>query len=176
MDAWLLGLGQWCLPLARRLLGTSRRLLRRRELWIRLWRCWIRGRLLARRIILLQPLGRECWWRARNQRIQPYRRLSQQQSRGVQRPGGIRARATAHELSAEHEHHFEATSLQRDHEHAAFGNRDMHASFNHGRPAWRRPRDRGSFREEELLLHAEVGRAVERCTTLPWRRPGWAGT
>ena len=49
-------------------------------------------------------------------------------------PGGIQARATAHELAAEHEHHFEATSLQRDHEHAAAGNRELRASFNHGRP------------------------------------------
>jgi WXXGXW repeat (2 copies) len=50
-------------------------------------------------------------------------------------PGGIQARATAHELAAEHEHHFEATSMQRDHEHAAAGNRELRASFNHGRPA-----------------------------------------
>ena len=50
-------------------------------------------------------------------------------------PGGIQAHATAHELSAAHEHHFEATSLQRDHEHAAAGNRELRASFNHGRPA-----------------------------------------
>jgi hypothetical protein len=50
-------------------------------------------------------------------------------------PGGIRAHATGHELAAEREHHFEATSSQRDHEHAAFGNRELHASFNHGRPA-----------------------------------------
>jgi YXWGXW repeat-containing protein len=50
-------------------------------------------------------------------------------------PGGIQARATAHELAAEHDHHIEATSLQRDHEHAAAGNRELRASFNHGRPA-----------------------------------------
>jgi hypothetical protein len=50
-------------------------------------------------------------------------------------PGGIQAHATAHELAAEHEHHFEATSMQRDHEHAAAGNRELRASFNHGRPA-----------------------------------------
>lgn len=49
-------------------------------------------------------------------------------------PGGIQAHATAHELAAEHDHHIEATSLQRDHEHAAAGNRELRASFNHGRP------------------------------------------
>jgi WXXGXW repeat (2 copies) len=49
-------------------------------------------------------------------------------------PGGIQARATAHELAAERDHHFEATALQRDHEHAAAGNRELRASFNHGRP------------------------------------------
>src|SRR3984885_5674317 len=50
-------------------------------------------------------------------------------------PGGIQAHATAHELAAEHDHHFEATALQRDHEHAAAGNRELRASFNHGNPA-----------------------------------------
>ena len=49
--------------------------------------------------------------------------------------GGIHARPTAHELSAEHERHFEPTSMQRDHEHVAAGNRDLRAAVNHGRPA-----------------------------------------
>jgi WXXGXW repeat (2 copies) len=50
-------------------------------------------------------------------------------------PGGLQARATAHELAAEHDHHVEATAAQMDHQHAAAGNRALLASENHGRPA-----------------------------------------
>jgi hypothetical protein len=49
-------------------------------------------------------------------------------------PGGLGARPTPHELAAEHDHHFEPTSMQRDHQNAAAGNRDLRASFNHGHP------------------------------------------
>jgi hypothetical protein len=49
--------------------------------------------------------------------------------------GGLHVRPTAHELSAEHERHFEPTSLQRDHQHFAATNRDLRESVNHGRPA-----------------------------------------
>lgn len=49
--------------------------------------------------------------------------------------GGLHARATAHELAAEHDHHFEATAMQREHQTGAAGNRELRASFNHGRPA-----------------------------------------
>jgi len=49
-------------------------------------------------------------------------------------PGGVMARATPHELAAEHERHFEATSMQRQHQNLAMGNRELHASFNHGAP------------------------------------------
>ena len=68
--------------------------------------------------------------------------------------------ATAHELAAEHDHHFEATSLQRDHEHAAAGNRELRASFNHGRPGWPRLRDRVSSPDEVLLARMGVARTV----------------
>ncbi len=48
--------------------------------------------------------------------------------------GGIQARPTPHELSAEREHHFQPTSLQSHHQYAAFSNRELRASVNHGAP------------------------------------------
>jgi hypothetical protein len=48
--------------------------------------------------------------------------------------GGIEARPTAHELAYDHERHFQPTSLQTNHEHAAFGDRNLRASVNHGAP------------------------------------------
>jgi len=48
--------------------------------------------------------------------------------------GGVTARATPDELSAEREHHFEQTSNQSSHEQAARGDRNQLASVNHGRP------------------------------------------
>src|SRR5215469_8480060 len=48
--------------------------------------------------------------------------------------GGVTARATPDELSAEREHHFEQTSNQSSHEQAARGGRNQLASVNHGRP------------------------------------------
>src|SRR6201996_2936010 len=48
--------------------------------------------------------------------------------------GGIQARANAHEIAAEHEHHVEFTSAQREQEHAASNNHDLRASVNGGRP------------------------------------------
>jgi len=50
-------------------------------------------------------------------------------------PGGIRAYATHEQESAARERHFEPTPLQRQHEHAAGGNRALLASENRGRPA-----------------------------------------
>ena len=49
-------------------------------------------------------------------------------------PGGLGARPTHNEMMAEHDHHFEATSLQRNHQDLARGNPQMRASFNHGSP------------------------------------------
>ena len=50
-------------------------------------------------------------------------------------PGGLGARPTHNEMLAERDHHFEPTSMQRDHVHMAEGNPQMRAAFNHGRPA-----------------------------------------
>lgn len=49
--------------------------------------------------------------------------------------GGIVARPTAVEVSAEREHHFAATSVQTEHEHSASTNPAFRNSVNHGRPA-----------------------------------------
>jgi hypothetical protein len=49
--------------------------------------------------------------------------------------GGINARPTAAERSAENEHHVSATSAQTQHEQTARGDHSMLASVNHGRPA-----------------------------------------
>jgi hypothetical protein len=48
--------------------------------------------------------------------------------------GGINARPSGRELAAEHEHHIAPTSVQAHHEQAARGERELHASVNHGRP------------------------------------------
>src|SRR6266404_7304099 len=50
-------------------------------------------------------------------------------------PGGINARPTREEISASHESHIQATSMQTSHEHLAHSNRANFASENHGRPA-----------------------------------------
>jgi hypothetical protein len=48
--------------------------------------------------------------------------------------GGIAARPTAAQLSAEHERHFDATPMQRQHFEMAAKDRDLRASVNAGRP------------------------------------------
>ena len=48
--------------------------------------------------------------------------------------GGVMARPSAREESYEHERHFEPTSNQVSHEHAAGQDRSQFASANHGRP------------------------------------------
>jgi hypothetical protein len=50
-------------------------------------------------------------------------------------PGGLHARPTHFEEVAIHEHHFQPTHVQIDHEHGARGNREFLASVNHGRPS-----------------------------------------
>jgi hypothetical protein len=48
--------------------------------------------------------------------------------------GGIVAHADARQLAAEHEHHFEPTSMQREHVNLAARDRDLRAAVNNGRP------------------------------------------
>jgi len=49
--------------------------------------------------------------------------------------GGVNARPTHEQEMLGHEHHFEATNMQREHERGAGSNRGFLASENHGRPA-----------------------------------------
>ena len=58
--------------------------------------------------------------------------------------GGITARPNHAELAAEHEHHFQPTAMQTEHQHAAGNDRAFLASQNHGNPrvaATERPAD-----------------------------------
>jgi len=48
--------------------------------------------------------------------------------------GGIVAHASGAQLSAEHEHHFDPTPMQRQHIDMAARDRDLRAAVNHGRP------------------------------------------
>ena len=48
--------------------------------------------------------------------------------------GGLRARPSGHELAAAHDRHVDFTPAQREHEHTAFGNHDLRASVNGGKP------------------------------------------
>jgi hypothetical protein len=48
--------------------------------------------------------------------------------------GGIQARASAQEMAAVNEHHFEPTANQQQHFQAAAQDRTQYAAFNHGRP------------------------------------------
>lgn len=48
--------------------------------------------------------------------------------------GGIVAHPDARQLAAEHEHHFEPTSVQREHVNLAARDRDLRAAVNNGRP------------------------------------------
>ena len=50
-------------------------------------------------------------------------------------PGGINARPTAAEMTAEHERHIAATSLQEQHRNLARQDRAQFASVNHGKPS-----------------------------------------
>ena len=50
-------------------------------------------------------------------------------------PGGIAARPTAAEMTAEHERHIEATSVQQQHQSLARQDRSQFASVNHGKPS-----------------------------------------
>jgi hypothetical protein len=60
--------------------------------------------------------------------------------------GGLSARPTAGELTAERERHIEATSMQRQHEVAAHNERSQFASENHGRPGVAATGRPGEFR------------------------------
>jgi WXXGXW repeat (2 copies) len=72
--------------------------------------------------------------------------------------GGIEARPTHEQERWGHERHFEPTGMQREHEHAARGNRAFWASENHGRPAVAATSRPGEFRghsDEQRIGHGD---------------------
>jgi hypothetical protein len=62
--------------------------------------------------------------------------------------GGINARPTHAEMQVEHEHHYQPTSMQTQHEHGARQNREFLASENHGHPAMAATSRPGEFHGE----------------------------
>jgi hypothetical protein len=61
--------------------------------------------------------------------------------------GGTMARPNHAELAAEHEHHFQPTALQNEHQHAASTDRAFLASQNHGNPRVAATARPGAFHE-----------------------------
>lgn len=85
--------------------------------------------------------------------------------------GGINARATREQERAVRERHFESTRMQREHEHAAGGNRAFLASENHGRPAIAATARPGEFHGSRVVParpdSARYGRAENRSVPRP---------
>jgi hypothetical protein len=71
--------------------------------------------------------------------------------------GGLGARPGREELAAEHDRHFEATSIQRQHEMTAHGERSQFASENHGRPGVAATARPGEFRGQGAVQSKQVG-------------------
>ena len=71
--------------------------------------------------------------------------------------GGLRARPSSRELAAEHEHHIDFTPVQREHEHMAFGNHDLRASVNGGRPRIAATERPGVFAGHGIVGAREAG-------------------
>jgi YXWGXW repeat-containing protein len=65
--------------------------------------------------------------------------------------GGVMARPSHDEMRWEHERHFEATGMQREHEHGAAGNRELLASVNHGKPSVAATGRPGDFHGREMV-------------------------
>jgi hypothetical protein len=84
--------------------------------------------------------------------------------------GGINARPTHEQEMWGREHHFEATNLQRDHEHDAGRNRGFLASENHGRPAIAATSRPGEFHGPRVVP-AHEGRPFSRSETGPMPPP-----
>jgi WXXGXW repeat (2 copies) len=68
--------------------------------------------------------------------------------------GGTEARPTAAEETVTHEHHYGASPLQAQHEHAAAGQRTLRATVNHGHPAMAATERPGHFGGERPAPHA----------------------
>jgi hypothetical protein len=73
--------------------------------------------------------------------------------------GGTRARPTAGEQAAEHEHHVQPTSMQREHEHTASTNREQLEAVNHGRPTVAASAKPGVFSGKDVVAARQHGNA-----------------
>jgi YXWGXW repeat-containing protein len=76
--------------------------------------------------------------------------------------GGINARPTREQETWGREHHFEATNMQRDHEHAAGRDRGFLASENHGRPAVAATERPGEFHGPRVVPARTAGGSYGR--------------
>jgi hypothetical protein len=85
--------------------------------------------------------------------------------------GGIMTRPTHEQETWSREHHFEPTNLQRDHEHAAGGNRALWASENHGRPSIAATSRPGEFHGPRVMPARTSGGPYDRPAVRPVPRP-----
>ena len=85
--------------------------------------------------------------------------------------GGIMARPTREQEMFAHEHHFEPTSMQRDHERGAGSNRAFLASENHGRPAIAATARPGEFHGSRVVPAHSNGGPYDRPAVRPVPRP-----
>jgi len=74
--------------------------------------------------------------------------------------GGLGARPTPGELSAEHERHMEATSIQQQHQESARNNRAQFASVNQGRPEVAATGRPGDFKGPGVVHSTRAGGTV----------------
>ncbi len=81
--------------------------------------------------------------------------------------GGIEARPSHEQERWGHERHFEPTGMQRQHEHAARGDRAFLASENHGRPAVAATSRPGEFHGPNHSNDARFGHAENRSGPRP---------
>jgi len=72
-------------------------------------------------------------------------------------PGGIGERPRPEEEQAEHERHIPPARPQIEHEQAARGNQELHASANHGRPPIAATARPGEFRGGSVVPAREAG-------------------
>jgi hypothetical protein len=74
--------------------------------------------------------------------------------------GGLNVRPGREELVAEHDRHFEATSLQQQHESAAHNDHSQFASYNHGRPGVAATGRPGEFHGSGAVAPVRAGGSV----------------
>lgn len=89
--------------------------------------------------------------------------------------GGIVARATPAQLSAEHDRHFDPTPMQRQHFDMAARDRDLRASVNNGRPHVAATERASSFSGHGVVAARAAGGAFHPVARDTAPRPGGPG-